>query len=86
MASPPYRGVRGGLLDDYPSSILDIHALLLRLGIKFHAFEGKPGVVIIIGDDTQTCGYTIVLLEEGKDVIYRCKYTLFIYNNLSQNR
>ena len=86
MASPPYVGVRGGLLDDYPSSILDIHALLLRLGIKFHALEGEPGVVIIIGDDTQTCGYTIVLLEEGKDVIYKCKYTLFIYNNLSQNR
>lgn len=82
MASPPYVGVRGGLLDDYPSSVLDIHAF----GIKFHALEGKPGVVIIIGDDTQTCGYTIVLLEEGKDVIYRCKYTLFIYNNFSQNR
>ena len=45
---PPYVGVRGGLLDDYPSSILNIHARLHRLRIKLHALEGEPGVVIII--------------------------------------
>ena len=63
---PPYVGVRGGLLDDYPSSILNIHARLHRLRIKLHALEGEPGVVIIIGDDTQTCGYTIVLLKRAR--------------------
>lgn len=86
MASPPYVGVRGGLLDDYPSSVLDIHTRLLGLRVKLHTLKGEPGIVVNVSDDTQTCGYTIVLLEEGKDVIYRCKYTLFIYNNLSQNK